>query len=86
MRYVLCFAAILFLSAPCAVVDAEETGASTTETKSAKRDRYLLLDERIVAQAKNAKLTIGKVEKHPRTRFSQRTSRGSNDSTTSTPT
>jgi hypothetical protein len=64
MSYVLCFPAILFLLAPCAVVEVEENGASTAETKSAKRDRYLLLDERIVAQTKNAKLTIGKVEKH----------------------
>ena len=30
-----------------------------------ERDRYLLLDSRIISNAENAKLTIGKVKKHP---------------------
>jgi len=30
-----------------------------------ERDRYLLLDSRIISETENAKLTIGKVQKHP---------------------
>jgi hypothetical protein len=40
--------------------------AATEESNDViKRDRFLLLDSRIVESTKNAKLTIGAVEKHP---------------------
>ncbi|MHC4642163.1 MAG: hypothetical protein ACYS32_11000, partial [Planctomycetota bacterium] len=40
-------------------------GALQNESGRAERDRYLLLDSRIISNAENAKLTIGKVKKHP---------------------
>jgi hypothetical protein len=40
-------------------------GAVQNESCGYERNRYLLLDSRIVANAENAELTIGTVKKHP---------------------
>jgi len=40
-------------------------GDVQNEPAGQKRDRYLLLDERIIARTENAELTLGKVRKHP---------------------
>lgn len=40
-------------------------GAVQNEPAGPKRDRYLLLDERIIARTENAELTLGNVRKHP---------------------
>ncbi len=39
-------------------------GALQNESGGYGRDRYLLLDSRIIASTQNAKLTLGKVRKH----------------------
>ena len=38
--------------------------AEPSNTESTERDRYLLLDSRIIDYAQNAKITLGEVEKH----------------------
>lgn len=40
-------------------------GAVQNERAGQKRNRYLLLDARIIARTENAELTLGKVRKHP---------------------
>ena len=55
IRYVLCFTAILALMVPAANVMADNVDA--------KRDRYLLLDSRIIEDTENVHLTVGTVQK-----------------------
>ncbi|MHC4546131.1 MAG: hypothetical protein ACYTDW_17390, partial [Planctomycetota bacterium] len=43
--------------------EAKATGPTKQFTKNLRRDRYLLLDARIIESTKNAKLTVGTVRK-----------------------
>jgi hypothetical protein len=55
MRYVLCFTVILALMVPAANVMADNVDAN--------RDRYLLLDSRIIEDTENVHITVGTAQK-----------------------
>ncbi|MHC4130893.1 MAG: hypothetical protein ACYSR3_02710 [Planctomycetota bacterium] len=46
------------------LVNYQASIASPDDPCTSERDRYLLLDTRIIESTENAKLTIGKVQKH----------------------
>ncbi|MHC4465653.1 MAG: hypothetical protein ACYSYW_03785 [Planctomycetota bacterium] len=71
------------------LVNYQASIASPDDPCTSERDRYLLLDTRIIESTENAKLTIGKVQKHKSIKTihsSKKISRGKSGSTISTPT
>jgi hypothetical protein len=55
---------VLILALTVALGSSLVSDASQNETGEHERNRYLLLDSRIIENTENAKLTIGKVQKH----------------------